>query len=114
MDLRQLQNYLLAKPGAVLEFPFDPVTEVYKVGGKMFALLMGDEEPLWLNLKCQPEKAEVLRYCFAAVRPGYHMNKRHWNTVVLDGSVPDADLRAMIDDSYALVLAGLPRIRRPG
>ena len=113
MDLQQLQACLLAKPGAVLEFPFDPVTEVYKVGGKMFALLMPDVGPAWLNLKCQPEKAEVLRHVFPAVRPGYHMHKRHWNTVVLDGSVPDDDLQAMIDDSYALVVAGLPRARRP-
>jgi predicted DNA-binding protein (MmcQ/YjbR family) len=114
MTFETLRDYLLAKPGAVEDFPFDPVTLVAKVGGKMFALVGSDDEPLWLNLKCEPEKAEVLRTIFPAVAPGYHMNKRHWNTVTLDGSMTDADVFAMIDDSYALVVRGLPGSRRPG
>ncbi|MFA7537264.1 MAG: MmcQ/YjbR family DNA-binding protein [Desulfuromonadales bacterium] len=113
MDFLTLRACLAAKPGAVEEFPFDPVTLVAKVGGKMFALVATDELPLRLNLKCDPLKAEILRECFPAVLPGYHMNKRHWNTIVLDGSIPDADLRAMIDESYALVVQGLPRAKRP-
>jgi predicted DNA-binding protein (MmcQ/YjbR family) len=113
MDFETLRTYLLAKPGASEEFPFDPVTLVAKVGGKMFALFVIDETPLRLNLKCLPEQAEVLRELYPAVLPGYHMNKRHWNTVVLDGSLPDEDVLGMIDDSYELVLQGLPRARRP-
>lgn len=113
MDFAALRKYLAAKPGAVEDFPFDTVTLVFKVGGKMYALVATDEEPLRMNLKCDPLKAQVLREYYPSVRPGYHMNKRHWNTVVLDGSIPDAELRSMIDDSYALVVRGLPRIRRP-
>jgi predicted DNA-binding protein (MmcQ/YjbR family) len=113
MTLGDLRRYLLTKPGAVEDFPFDPVTLVAKVGGKMFALVGSDSEPLWLNLKCLPEKAELLRELFPAVTPGYHMNKRHWNTVTLDGTLTDADLRAMIDESYELVVLGLPKQLRP-
>ena len=112
MTFDALRNYLLAKPGAVEEFPFDPVTLVAKVGGKMFALVSTDEEPLRMNLKCDPEKAEVLRELFPAIIPGYHMNKRHWNTIILDGSIADAELVAMIDDSYDLVFQSLPKAKR--
>lgn len=114
MNLDQLRAYLKAKPGAVEDFPFDFVTLVAKVGGKMFALVGVDETPLRLNLKCDPFKAEALRACYPAVLPGYHMNKRHWNTVVLDGTIADSDVRAMIDESYALVVRGLPKTKRPG
>jgi len=113
MTLDVLRRYLLAKPGAVEDYPFDPITLVAKVGGRMFALVGSAAEPLWLNLKCQPEKAELLRELFPAVKPGYHMNKRHWNTVTLDGSMADADLLAMIDESYELVVRGLPKQLRP-
>jgi len=114
MTFEVLRSYLLAKPGAVEDFPFDPVTLVAKVGGRMFALVGTDAEPLWLNLKCDPDKAEALRAIFPAVTPGYHMNKRHWNTVTLDGSMDDRDVFAMIDDSYALVARKLPQKARPG
>ena len=114
MDFATLRTYLLSKPGASEEFPFDPVTLVAKVGGKIFALVGIDVTPLRLNLKCLPEQAEVLRELFpATILPGYHMNKRHWNTVILDGSLPEEDVLGMIDDSYALVLQGLPRARHP-
>ncbi len=113
MTFESLHAHLSSKPGAVEDFPFDHVTLVFKVGGKMFALVATDEDPLRINLKCDPVKAEILRDCFPAVLPGYHMNKRHWNTVVLDGSIPDEDLRAMIDESYAMVVQGLPKARRP-
>jgi predicted DNA-binding protein (MmcQ/YjbR family) len=113
MNLEQLRSFLLSLPGAEETFPFGPVTLVAKVGGKMFALFGLDNEPLRLNLKCLPEQAEVLRELYPAVLPGYHMNKRHWNTVILDGSLPDADIIDMIDESYRLVVQGLPQSRRP-
>jgi len=113
MTFEELRNYLLNKPEAVEDFPFDTTTLVLKVCGKMFAALGINDEPLRVNLKCDPVKAEVLRQQYAAVLPGYHMNKRHWNTVVLDGTVPEEALRAMIDESYRLVVAGLPKAKRP-
>lgn len=114
MNFEALRNYLLAKPGAVEEFPFDAFTLVVKVSGKMFALVGTDDDPLRLNLKCEPEKAEIQRQLYSAVLPGYHMNKRHWNTLVLDGSMAEEDILSMIDDSYTLVVQGLPRSQRPG
>jgi predicted DNA-binding protein (MmcQ/YjbR family) len=84
-------------------------TAVYKVGGKMFALVPRGAEPPRVSLKCDPEWAEVLRNAYAAVRPGYHLNKKHWNTVVLDGSIPDDELEELIQHSYELVVASLPR-----
>jgi len=113
MTLEKLRSYLLSKPGAEETYPFDPVTLVAKVGGRMFALVIVDEGPLWLNLKCVPEVAEVLRELHPAVRPAYHMNKRHWNTVVLDGSLPDEDIEGMIDESYQLVVEKLPKAKMP-
>ena len=112
MDFTTLKNHLLSKPGAVEEFPFDTVTLVIKVGGKMFALVGLNNDPLRLNLKCDPVKAEILRELYPAIQPGYHMNKRHWNTIILDGSIADEEILAMIDDSYALVVKGLPKSRR--
>jgi predicted DNA-binding protein (MmcQ/YjbR family) len=113
MDYEQLHNYLISKPGALVDFPFDQVTLVFKVGGKMFALITLNEQPLRMNLKCDPGKAQALRDCFPSILPGYHMNKRHWNTLVLDGSLPKELILSLIDDSYALVLKGLPkRIRQ--
>lgn len=113
MDFTTLRNYLTSKPGAVEDFPFDTVTLVLKVGGKMFALIGTDDDPLRINLKCEPIKAEILRELHPAVLPGYHMNKRHWNTVVLDGSLLDGDIYSMIDESYKLVVQGLPKTKRP-
>jgi len=113
MTFDTLRTYLLSKPGAREDFPFDATTLVTKVSDKMFALVGINEEPLRVNLKCDPLKAELLREQYPAVRPGYHMNKRHWNTVVLDGSIADDEIRAMIDESYALVVKGLPKARQP-
>ena len=109
MKLEQLRSYLLALPGAVEDFPFGPEHLVAKVAGKMFALIALSEVPLRMNLKCEPEHAEVLRSYYPAVLPGYHMNKKHWNTVVLDGSIAEAEVLSMIDDSYRLVVNSLPR-----
>ena len=113
MRFEELRAYLLSKPEAVEDFPFDRTTLVVKVAGRMFAALGINDDPLRVNLKCDPVKAESLRQQYAAVLPGYHMNKRHWNTVVLDDSVPLAELQAMIDESYQLVVAGLPKAKRP-
>lgn len=109
MSLEQLRSYLLSLPGAVEDFPFGPDHLVSKVEGKMFALVALSEEPLRMNLKCEPEHAEVLRSYYPAVLPGYHMNKKHWNTLVLDGSIPEVEVYSMIDDSYRLVVSSLPR-----
>lgn len=113
MNLDTLRGYLLDKPKTVEEFPFDTVTLVAKVCDKMFALVSTDRLPLRMNLKCLPEKAEVLREQFPAIIPGYHMNKRHWNSLILDGSISDELVFSLIDDSYELVVQGLPQAKRP-
>ena len=113
MDLDRLRSYLLDKPQAVEEFPFDTVTLVAKVCDKMFALIITDQKPLRINLKCLPEKAEILREQYCAIIPGYHMNKRHWNTVILDGTLPHQLVLGLIDESYELVVQGLPKTKRP-
>ena len=99
-------------PKAVEDYPFGDDVAVFKIGGKMFALVMLTGEPGRVNLKCDPDWALELRATHAAVRPGYHQNKRHWNTVDLDGTVSDADLREMVDHSYELVVSRLPRRER--
>jgi predicted DNA-binding protein (MmcQ/YjbR family) len=107
--LSEVREYCRTFPGAVEDMPFGEGTLVCKVGGKIFILLDTDAEPLWINLKCDPLLAEEFRDRFASVSPGYHMNKRYWNTVVLDGNVPDEMLRKMIAHSWELVFCGLPR-----
>ena len=97
----------LGKAGATESSPFGPDNLVFKVGGKMFALLALDEIPPAVNLKCDPVRALELRDNYESVKPGYHMNKRHWNTVVMDGSIPDRLLRELIDHSYELVVKSL-------
>ena len=106
-----LRAYCNSKPGAVEGFPFDEVTLVVKVCGKMFALMGTDQDPdvPSINLKCEPTLAEMLRETYPAVVPGYHMNKRHWNTVTVDGSIPEAEIHEMIDHSYDLVVRALPK-----
>src|SRR3954466_6724323 len=103
MDLESFREYCLGKGGTVESTPFGEDTLVFKVGGKMFALASLDEVPTRVNLKCDPDLALELRDRFEQVRPGYHMNKKHWNTVVLDAVIPDAEIRKMIDHSYELV-----------
>ena len=110
MDARALRDLCLGFTGAVEERPFGPETSVFKVRGKMFALSALDAAPpLKVSLKCDPDLVPDLRAAHAAIAPGYHLNKRHWNTVTLDGSIPEAEVRAMIDDSYDLVVSGLPK-----
>ncbi len=98
--------------GAVEEFPFGPAPSVFKVGGKIFAISDLESSPLKVSVKCEPELAEQLRATYSAVVPGYHLNKRHWNTVTLDGSLEDATVLEMIEDSYDLVIAGLSKAVR--
>lgn len=107
------EDYILSKPGAVEDYPFGDGAAVFKVGGKMFALTSPPGNPASMNLKCDPTLAKALRQKFAAISPGYHMNKEHWNTVKLDGTVPEAELRKQIDHSYDLVVASLPKSQRP-
>jgi predicted DNA-binding protein (MmcQ/YjbR family) len=109
MDLKELRRYCLAKPGAVEEYPFGPGALVMKIGGRMFAIIGEDSVPITVSLKCEPEIALALRDAYASVTPGYHLNKRHWNTVMLDGTIGGERIREWIDDSFDLVLAGLPR-----
>lgn len=111
MNRTELHAYLSSKKGATEERPFGPDTAVYKVMGKMFALVP-DDQPLRLNLKCDPDEALALRDMYAAVQPGYHMNKRHWNTVTVDGSIPADEIRRQIDNSYHLVVRGLKKADR--
>lgn len=112
MTIDRLHTYLLSLPGAIEDRPFGPEVPVYKVMGKMFAYLSPTQSPPWLTFKLDPVLGQLARSTHAAVRPGYHMNKEHWNTIVLDGSVPDAEIMAWIDESYDLVVAGLPRVKR--
>jgi predicted DNA-binding protein (MmcQ/YjbR family) len=112
MTPEELRRWCLARKGATEEFPFSPGVSVFKVAGKMFALSSLDSRPLEVSVKCDPELAEDLRATYAAIRPGYHLNKRHWNTVTLDGSIPDDTVVQLLEDSYDLVVAGLPRSKR--
>ncbi|HPE85715.1 MAG: MmcQ/YjbR family DNA-binding protein [Bacteroidales bacterium] len=107
MNIEEFRDYCLAKPAVSECFPFDETTLVFKVMGKMFALT-DTEDDFKLALKCDPQKAQALREQYPAVQPGYHMNKVHWNTIVVDGSVADAELYQWIDDSYALIVERLP------
>jgi predicted DNA-binding protein (MmcQ/YjbR family) len=110
MDLAEFREHCLTKPGASEEVPFGPDVLVFKVGGKMFALAPLDEVPPTVNLKCDPDLALDLRDRYEQVTPGYHMNKKHWNTVEIESGIPDIELRRMIDHSYELVIE---KLRKP-
>jgi predicted DNA-binding protein (MmcQ/YjbR family) len=112
MNREAVRNYLLEKPEAWEDFPFYPDVAVMKIGRKMFATLSEQDGVARMNLKCDPNEAVILRDIFSAVVPGYHMNKRHWNTVILDGSIPRGEIERMIDNSYSLVVHGLPARER--
>lgn len=112
MNIETFREYCLSKPAATEDTPFGPDDIVFKVAGKMFAIAALMEVPPRVNLKCDPDLALELRDRYEQVRPGYHMNKKHWNTVVLDGVIPERELRKMIDDSYDLVVQSLPKSKR--
>src|SRR5712672_1598220 len=112
MTSEELRDHCLSFLGSEEEFPFGPETSVFKVASKIFALSRLAESPARVSLKCDPVLAEQLRAAHPAVLPGYHLNKRHWNTVIIDGSVSEQMLKDMIEDSYDLVVSGLPASRR--
>jgi len=111
MDLENFREYCLTKPNVTESTPFGPDALVLKVSGKIFAIASLDDVPTHVSLKCDPERALDLRDRYEEVRPGYHMNKKHWNTVELGGRIPPNELREWIDHSYELVAAGLRKKR---
>ncbi|HYG15254.1 MAG TPA: MmcQ/YjbR family DNA-binding protein [Bacteroidia bacterium] len=113
MDIEEYRSYCISKPGVTEEFPFDSNTLVFKVAGKMFALSdIANFESI--NLKCDPELAVELRERYPSVTPGYHMNKKHWNTIAMDGTIENRIILQWIDHSYSLVVSGLPRKTQAG
>jgi predicted DNA-binding protein (MmcQ/YjbR family) len=112
MDYDALCAYLDGKPDAHRDMPFGEDALVFKVMGKMFALVAWQVEPLTISLKADPVDAVILRKEYSGVKPGYHMNKKHWNTVTLDKRIPDAEVRRMIDESYRLVVKGLTKAQK--
>lgn len=109
MNIEEFREYCLKKPGVTEDMPFGENTLVFKVGGKMFTLTDINTFAS-INLKCDPERAQELRNQYSFILPGYHMNKKHWNTVVLDGAIPGSQLKELIDHSYALVYSALPKV----
>lgn len=109
-DRDALRDYCLSMTGAYEEFPFGPEAAVYKVKSKMFALIPVEANPLSISLKCDPAEAVILRQNYDAVQPGYHMNKKHWNTITIDGEIDDDRIQEMIEDSYVLVRQKLKKV----
>lgn len=112
MDIEQLRSYCISKKGVTEYFPFDVDTLVFKVMDKMFALIplsKWEKEEKWVNLKCNPEKSIELREAFEAIKPGYHMSKKHWNTITVNKDVSDKMIFELVDHSYNLVAAGLTK-----
>jgi predicted DNA-binding protein (MmcQ/YjbR family) len=114
MDIESLREYCLLKKAVKEEFPFGDSTLVFKVRGKIFLIVSLDQSPLQFNVKCDPEWAIELREAYEAVLPGYHMNKKHWNTVLVDGRLGEKMLREMIDHSYERVVKSLSQKDRKG
>jgi predicted DNA-binding protein (MmcQ/YjbR family) len=111
MNIEDLRNFCLSLKGTTESFPFDEVTLVFKVGDKMYALVNLDG-PVGINLKCDPEKAIELREQYSSVTPGYHMNKKHWNTVQIDGTISNTLIKEWITNSYNLIVSLLPKIKQ--
>jgi predicted DNA-binding protein (MmcQ/YjbR family) len=110
MDIDAIRDYCLSKKGKIREdMPFGEDTLVFRIEGKIFVLMRLMSRPLAINLKCDPERAMELRERYESVLPGYHMNKKYWNTVILDGRIPSKEVLAMIDHSYDEVLKGLKK-----
>lgn len=112
MNIEDFRAFCLAKKAVTESFPFDATTLVFKVAGKMFALT-DLNPPFQINLKCDPERAIELRETYACITPGYHMNKKHWNTITIDGSLTDDFLEKLIQHSYELVIESLPKKLKP-
>ena len=103
MEHKQVEEFVLSMPNAKLEYPFGEEVAVYKANGKMFALIAEKSAPVRISLKCDPNLTKVLRNKYESVMPGYHLNKKHWNTIVLSGQIPWNDIQALIKHSYSLV-----------
>lgn len=112
MNIETFREYCLSKRGATEDTPFGPEDIVFKVEGKIFGIAALDEVPPRVNLKCDPDLALELRDRYEQVSPGYHMNKKHWNTIELDGVIPEREIKKMIDHSYDLVVRSLPKAKR--
>ncbi|MEW5681576.1 MAG: MmcQ/YjbR family DNA-binding protein [Pseudomonadota bacterium] len=112
-DFQQCRDYCLMQLQSMEDFPFGPDAYVYKVAGKIFAILGEERGVARVNLKCDPAEAVMLRDIFPAITPGYHMNKQHWNTVLLNGSVPDNEVKRQIENSYQLIVNSLAKAKRP-
>ena len=112
MNIETISEYCLSKKGVIEDFPFDEETLVYKVGGKMFVLIPLEKIPLQINLKCDPEKAIELREAYEGITPGWHMSKKHWNTITLNDSIRWSELKEWIDHSYDEVVKGLKKSDR--
>lgn len=117
MDFKKSCEYLAAKPDAIVDFPFDPDIYVYKVCNKIFAIIsptgnLSPQKTAQMNLKCDPFHALAVRDVFASVKPGWHMNKKHWNTLILDGSIPAGEIQRLIDHSYSLIISKLTKAQQ--
>src|SRR4029453_18880117 len=112
MDAHELRAWCLQLAGASEDLPFGSEVSAFRVAGKIFALTMLERRPLEVSVKCDPDLAVELRNSYSAIRPGYHLNKRHWNTIALDASLPDQLVRALSEDSYALVVSAPPKRTR--
>jgi predicted DNA-binding protein (MmcQ/YjbR family) len=112
MNIETIRDYCLSKKGSSEDFPFDEETLTIKVGGKIFILIPLEKIPLQINIKCDPEKAIELREKYDCVQPGYHMSKKHWNTIIIDGSLRWGDVKEWIDHSYNQTVMGLKKVQR--
>ena len=112
MQFEHVHAYLLSQPGAIEDRPFGAEVPVYKIGGKMFAYSSPNDVPPSITIKLDPLLGQMLRLTYDAVKPGYHMNKEHWNTITLDGSIPEQELLSWIDESYTLIHSGLTKRAR--
>lgn len=112
MELERLRQIMLQKIGVTEELPFGPDALVFKVVGKIFAIIAWQKDPLQVSLKCDPDFAMALRAMYETVKPGYHLNKEHWNTITLDGSIPGAEIDNLIGHSYDIVVKGLKKTDR--
>lgn len=112
MNIEELRAYALSLPATTEGFPFDNETLVFKVAGKMFLLMSLERQPLSFNFKARPENGLKLREKYPAVTAGYHMDKKHWNTAVIDGSIPEREIKEWIDTSYHLIVESLPKYKQ--
>lgn len=112
MNVEELREYCLQLQQVTEDTPFGEDVLVFKIAGKMFCFTALDREDLRINLKCEPDEAIEMREMFPSVQPGFHMNKRHWNTIIIDGTVSDSMLKKWIEKSYRLVISGLPKKER--